>query len=65
MKILLVLFKPDYFIKFRYEIFKYQVIRPTADFFNEGIVNYFRNKNRGRCSAQVVGLEFSGAVENL
>ncbi len=37
-------------------MFKYQVIRPTADFFNEGIVNYFQNKkNEDGCSVQVVG----------
>ncbi len=47
-------------------MFKYQVIRPTADFFNEGIVNYFRNKKiEDGFSVQVVGSEFSRVVENL
>ncbi len=37
-------------------MFKYQVIRPTADFFNDGVVNYFRNKKiEDGYSAQVVG----------
>jgi hypothetical protein len=37
-------------------MFKYQVIRPTADFCNEGIVNYFRIKIiEDGFSAQVVG----------
>jgi hypothetical protein len=37
-------------------MFKYQVIRPTAIFFNEGIVNYFRNKKiEDGFSKQVVG----------
>jgi hypothetical protein len=37
-------------------MFKYQAIRLTADFFNEGIVNYFRNKKiEDGFSAKVVG----------
>ncbi len=47
-------------------MFKYQVKRPTAVFFKEGIVNYFRNKKiEDGCIAQVVGFRFSGALENL
>lgn len=37
-------------------MFKYQAIRPTTDFFYEGIVNYFRLKKiEDGSSAQVVG----------